>query len=478
MAESPRLTALPSSSDAEPYVPLSWTAVAAFAMAILFSVLLVALSVDAIFKKRPLLEPEIVILFVAIVMTLSFVGRRAVRNSEGTASGTALGIDLCTAAWWTALVLGLGYSAYWLAITLPIQNDAQSQVQKWVASLDQGDTGAAFHLTIPPNGRRDIAPGDLPTMEARYRRDFVQLRQSKLARMALRNKGEGRYEPGSIRDMVVQTGQLTCTASGTFVCPEGRFTVAVPLKATASQVTGEREKVTAGRQWQILPDPEGYITASELTPYGWAVAKASTEASEVGRAFLNLQTHTPGSRREAFIIFSERSDLPSDVDLSPLAAVGGWGVIADIPAAWLDRTSDRFFTLPGGAAPSSEQRDRFRRMWQTNALLPPGTRLKESKDVGESLRFTDTGLELLIPLEIPLPGNDGDPGAATGRLVLFSNEAPLLARLQELKAASQGLVEKEPADLQLPPGKWRVLRVESNLQVQHPGRAPARGPGG
>src|SRR5262245_59366067 len=111
MTETPRATSLPPSSDSEPYVPLSWLGVGSFSSAVVLVLVLIGLAYHAFNRKRPLLEMDLILIFAAVVMLLSFIGRRRIRNSEGTLSGTLTGksvsIDLCDAAWWTALVVGL-----------------------------------------------------------------------------------------------------------------------------------------------------------------------------------------------------------------------------------------------------------------------------------------------------------------------------------------------------------------------------------
>lgn len=460
MTETPRATSLPSSSDAEPYVPLSWMGVAAFGSAILLVVLLLILAADSFYKKRPLLELELVLIGIAVVVVLSFIGRRRIRDAEGTLSARALGIDLCSAAWWTALVVGAIYGAYWLAITIPLQNEVQSQVSKMVENLNQGNVGAAFHQTLPPGS--GVAPGDVASMEARYRRNFLAFRKSPIVQTALRNKGECRYDSGSMRDTEFSTGLMTCTAGGTLISPEGRLTLTVPLRAI-DLVRGDQEKVTGGRQWQIMPEPDGYVTTGQFTPYGWAINDVINKGIETGFSFLNTQSTGTTAR----------------LDAAPHAAAASWGVLAHYPPDWLDRASDKLFTLPGGAAPSEPQRALFRRMWRTIGLLATGTRLKDYADTATPLTVTDSGLELSIAVEAPLPGEEGNPGAAIGRLVLVSNDASLLARLKELKAAANPdrVTDQPPTDLNLPAPNWRVLRIESNLQFIEMSRPQSAQPG-
>src|SRR5689334_14819644 len=114
MVEATRPPSLPQTVETQSYTPISWPAVAAFGAAVVFVLTLVALGLDARLKRRPLLEPEFVAFFVAIILVLSFISRRVVRNSEGTRTGNvavtgSVSLNLPAAAWWVAVVVGLSY---------------------------------------------------------------------------------------------------------------------------------------------------------------------------------------------------------------------------------------------------------------------------------------------------------------------------------------------------------------------------------
>src|SRR5438093_1247197 len=123
MAEPTPSPALASTADPTPYVPVSWLAVAAFSVAGLFVVTLLALGGFAFVNKKPLLMGELLVLPV-IAIVLSFAARRAIRNSEGTRTGEKLAAN----AWWLSVVFGLCYVAYLFAIDFAIRRDARGEV--------------------------------------------------------------------------------------------------------------------------------------------------------------------------------------------------------------------------------------------------------------------------------------------------------------------------------------------------------------
>src|SRR5437879_3514558 len=114
--------ALASTADQTPYLPISWMAVAADTAAGLFLTALTALGIAAFWGKKPLIIPELLILPV-IGGVLSFAARRMIRNSEGTRTGERQ----ANAAWWTCVVVGLGYAAYLFAIDYSIRREARTE---------------------------------------------------------------------------------------------------------------------------------------------------------------------------------------------------------------------------------------------------------------------------------------------------------------------------------------------------------------
>lgn len=467
MTPSARTTPLPSPSEADAYVPLSWAAVAALASALGLLLLLVVLAADAFWRKIPLLELDLVLLGVGTVLVLSFIARRRVRDSEGTLAGQVqLGrqrIDLSNTAWWTAVVVAITYLAYWLAITIPLQREAVTQAARLVEHLNQGNLAAAFHQLLPPGS--GVAPGDLPTMEARYRKDFLHFRKSSLVQTTFRNPGQCRFIPGSIHNVEFSTGQMTCIATGTLESPEGRLHLSFPLKAV-SLARMDPSANASGRLWQVLPDTNGYVNSTEYTPYGWAIHEVINKGVDHAYAFLRRQSGGLLERREAYVIYALRASVDEDSDRAALAAVLGPGVWFHYPATWLDQTSDRLFTRANGVVPTDRQREQFRRMWRTIGLMPSGSRLKDYQDSATPLSITSERLELAVAVEIPLPGAKGEPGAAVGRLILQCDDRAVLERLRTLRehADPAQTTPQPPTDLNLPPIPWRVQRVESELQ--------------
>ena len=83
----PRLNVNPTDPAAQPgYAPISWTAVASLAVAILFVLVLLVTGYMAWRDKQPLLQTWLLV-FPAVAVLLAFVARRQIAASEGTRTG-------------------------------------------------------------------------------------------------------------------------------------------------------------------------------------------------------------------------------------------------------------------------------------------------------------------------------------------------------------------------------------------------------
>lgn len=490
MTEPTRSPALPSTADAVPYVPVSWTAVAAVAAAGLFAALLLILGYFAFTNKKPLLMEELLVLPIAAVV-LSFAARRMIRNSEGTRTGE----QLADGAWWTALVLGLGYLAYLFAIGYSVRRDAANEVEQWVALVREEKTDEAFYKTLPPGGRpaRD-------QLRSRYgNTEMVMFRTSDLMKLAQRNRGEGEFTfvATGVSNWENKSGTIDCGFTGTVTCPEGTFPVVIPLKGvegiTASEGGG------GGRQWMIAWRSGNFIQQDkvELTGYGWIVAVLEARGGEFGREYIQLLNILgPGMHPYLYQGFIRPTGQPqlwitlAATTTARVAAAGGLGAAVADEGAYLTYTENSFLKLPGGGEPDASQKAKFLAAWNAQGLFEAGRRLKDPgggvPDKETMLKITDTAVEVHVPVEIPLQSATGKVETARGKVVIACSDPALLAQIKERKSAAKGGEKPSanpPADLPLDkPFPWRVVRVESDLAPvniqQQGGPGGPGGPGG
>ncbi|MBX9625252.1 MAG: hypothetical protein K2X82_15705 [Gemmataceae bacterium] len=477
-AGATRSPALPSTADAAPYVPVSWLAVAAFLVAALFVLLLVAFGYSARADKKPLLVDWLLVLPAAAVV-LSFAARRVIRNAEGTRTGTLFGVDLPAAAWWTAVVGGLGYLAYLFAVDYSIRSEAKGEVERWAGAITRGELTRAFHRTRDPNERAAISPDDAAGLDARYRTEHLVFRQSDLVRLAGRNPG-GEFTTGGLQDWKMTPAGIDCTVRGVYKCPEGVFPVSVQLRGSEAAAAGD---APAGRQWQVYLPPAGYLRLDEvrLTPYGWFVAALERQGGGYARQFVQEARPQP-ARPYAFLKYARHGDDPffrtltvaadtARAGLLGTAAVAGWKT----PAAFYDETARRLYRLPGGGEPPPDRALTFAAAWANEGIDPPGFRLKESKDVNDVMTVTDDAVEVRSPVEIPLNSGRGVTAAARGRVVVRCEDPRALAELKRLRAeADPDRGATATPGTSLPPAyEWKLVRLESDLKA-----VPTRQSGG
>ena len=488
MAEPTATRAVPgpilqSTADQAPYVPVSWLAVAAAAVAGFFVFLLIVMGIIAFRAHRPLLEEELLI-FAVLAIVLSFAARRVVRNSEGTRTGSLFGIDLPNAAWWVGLVAGLGYGSYLLAIEYSIRSDAKNEVQSWSALIVKGDAESltrAFHRTQDPNQRKGIRADDTAQLEGRWGKELTSFKQCDLVRILARNPGS-KIEIGGLRTWQFRT-TVDVVYSATLTCPEGTFPIHIPLRGVDSTAGSE-----GGRQWQIEFSQAGYIDKEHgtLTPYGWYVLNLMITGSDVSRRFLAGSSTTREARTGVFLEFgpSKPEDLTFLNPMSVGAAQARAAVVGIVAAnmwipgpEFLNYSADKLFTLPGGGKPDAEKLKTFRSAWNSVGVVRAGERLRDTGDTNDLVSIGENAIEFRSPIEVPLPATKGDSIAARGRLILICDDPTAVAEAKKLRESadpSQG-TSRPVEGMSLKEIPWRVVRIESDMK---PVRQEQKGPGG
>jgi hypothetical protein len=487
MADATPVPALASTADSTPYVPVSWMAVAAITVAGGFVIVLVLLGMSAFFAKKPLVQPEL-LAFPAIGIVLSFAARRVIRNSEGTRTGE----NLANTAWWTCLVVGLGYAAYLLAIDYSVRRDARTELVRWVEGIKAGDEtsfNTAFLRTREPARRTGINPSDTAAIKGQFREDYIAFEQSDLVRLIRRNPGDAsQFTPGAVKEWMHRPMGVECVYAGVLTCPEGTFPINVPLRGIEASTGGE----SLGRQWGVTLSPNGYIVADkrQLTRYGWLVEALEVSGARYGTQFITNARAGPVGLAYSYQVMMRPNanirfwDTSIQTVVPRCAVTGGLGVLHPMTDDFHVYFRDQFFKLPGGGEPSAEFKRQFKVIWDTIGVLPPGERLRNSPDTNPIVKFTDAGVEVSVPCELPSPGVGGDLSAARARIVVVCQDPGLVAELKRLRDEANPTTGTAfpPDDIRQRDFRWHVVRIESDLakvQVaqQRPGEPPSI-PGG
>ncbi|HYH65444.1 MAG TPA: hypothetical protein VD866_12180 [Urbifossiella sp.] len=472
---------LGSTADPVGYVPVAWMAVAAFAVTVLFVAVLGALAITSWKSKSPLIAPPILYMPVVAVV-LAFAARRIVRNSEGTRTGELFGFDLIDAAWWGAVVVGLVYFTYLGAIEVTVRSEAKAEVGRWVGQVLDEELTRAFYRTRDPAERASISPDNAKALEDRYKTDWVAFAQSDLVRVALRNPKQCQYAPGGLKDWAIKTGGVDCVATGTLTCPEGEFPLQFNLRGVDAAPGSEG---SGGRQWQVVATPNGFLREQpKLTPYGWLVGDVQNSGRNFTYEFMAMARER-GLRPYAALVHADLFKEPelrmitADGGAARLAAVGApAGLFWQIPDQMYTVTAAKMFRLPGNKQPDAAYAKQFLNVWNAGGFVPAGQRLRNSPDVNDLMTFTDTAVEVRVPVELPMESKKADM-AARGRIVAVCTDPALLAELKQLRESADpaaGVTEPpKPLMLQrrLP---WRLDRIESDLRPEQPRQAEG-GPG-
>lgn len=458
---------LGSTADPVGYVPVSWMAVAAFTVTVLFVVVLGILAITSWKSKSPLIAPQLLFMPVVAVV-LAFAARRIVRNSEGTRTGELFGFDLINAAWWGAVVVGLVYFTYLAAIEVSVRSEAKAEVGRWVGQVLDEDLTRAFYRTRDPAERASMSPDNAAALEARYKADWVAFSQSDFVRTALRNPKKCEYVPGGLKDWAIKTGGVDCAATGTLFCPEGEFPLQFNLRGVDAAAGSEG---SAGRQWQVVTTPNGFLREEpKLTPYGWLVRDLQFQGRDFTHQFMALARERGARPFIAYAYAGMAGDpelrfLSADAGASRLAGVGTpAGLFWQAPDTMFSATAAKLYRLPGNKQPDAAYAKQFLNVWTAGGLVPAGNRLRNSPDVHELMTFTDTAVEVRVPVELPMESKKADV-AARGRVVVVCTDPALLAELKQLRESANphgGTTTQRPD--QRPALLWRVDRIESDMR--------------
>ncbi|HVK13459.1 MAG TPA: hypothetical protein VM597_32200, partial [Gemmataceae bacterium] len=365
MPESPPRLASADPGKEPGYAPISWTAVAALALAVFFALLMGVILLTATRRGQPAIEPWL-LFFPAIVIVLVFVARRQIRASEGTRAGERY----ANAAWWIAVVCGLGYVTYLGTIEFLIRRQANQEFVTWsnyLKDLNPSDPRDpnffhAVHMTLDPGVRGSVPAGEPARIEATFRDAVAGMRGSDLVRLCSRNRGAIEFRPQGLREWQQKPTEVTCTLTGTVHTPEGEHSLVIPMRAVI-------DEKTKNRRWQITPAAGGYIKdrTRALTPYGWQVEYLDVSARQFSQDFLARLSGPAGSPFAylAYVHPGWDTRRAVSVFVGMPAVGGGPTTVLPFPPGGEEHLTRKVFTRPGGAAHDPADVGRFLALWNT-----------------------------------------------------------------------------------------------------------------
>jgi hypothetical protein len=138
--------------DSADYKPLALLSVAAFAVSVIFTTIVVILTAVGLVTRRPVLESWLIPLAFSGVL-LAIAARWQIHLSEGTRDGRRL----TNIAWWLSLLGGAVYAAYYFGNVAAIQSQARRFVSEaFLNKLKDGKIEEAYIATIEPGLRKGM----------------------------------------------------------------------------------------------------------------------------------------------------------------------------------------------------------------------------------------------------------------------------------------------------------------------------------
>ncbi len=471
---------LPVTAEANDYAPYSFLAVFSAGLAGLFVLVLLLLGISSWLAGQPLFEPELLIIPL-VALVLSFAARRQIRNSEGT----RVGLPLCNAAWWIAIVGGLCFMVYLFGIGFAVSRDAETAFKLWAdpfAKINPVDPKnvemlTTFHGTLTADKQVTVAPTDSVKLHEQFRNPLLAYRQSDLVRIAARNPGEVQFEVIGLEDWKNEkSGVLTCRLTVKVTSPEGEFTMGLPM--ARQTLKGKTEPI-----WQIQPpqnDSTLFFRTTKLNDYGERIRDMEIAAHQLALSFL-----TAVNSRDYNAKIFEEYGKPTPEAQMPLirlnsqanlrgALLGGIAYPNYDPVDEFESISQQHFKPLDGGDPAreSEQRKQFRRVWQGGFIGLPGHILTRSPDVAPIFVPGPDAWEVRVPIELQTTQGDSSQSAARGVVVLRVDDPEFLAELKALRANPGQLHDPRTRTTPPKPVPWRVVRIESDMKVETAARLP------
>jgi hypothetical protein len=231
--------------------------------------------------SSPWLLPEWTLVMPIGAALLSWMAQLRIRSSEGTLGGTLLarwGLGL-------SLVFGLYYAAYVAATTFAVRQQADTFARQWLGLLEQGEVQRAFLYTLPPANRPPEGAGQRSAIEIQHNTPrsaaepgmYSRFTQSELVRLLALGGEDTKVERKSA-DWKYDRQTYEVDLRYQVSTPQGSFELA--LVVHGSQASDAR---AGGRQWFVFMPGTGMRSNVQPSPQGEALHAATLSAHGFAR---------------------------------------------------------------------------------------------------------------------------------------------------------------------------------------------------
>ncbi|MCS7045749.1 MAG: hypothetical protein NZO58_05290 [Gemmataceae bacterium] len=258
------------------YRPLSFLALAGFAISCLFGGVVVLSAVLAIIQGAPFFFHNGVLLVAVVGFVVAWLGLNEIRNSEDTKAGRTLAVS----GMWISLATGAAYFAYSYFTGLALQQQAlafflrdDNEFSGWFPRLqragrDKVEFYRAFLLTMPysartarpEDGDKIVELFDRPTADGATGR-LTRFKTDHSVMSLVKGGDQAHVEPLGVKEWVYEKGSYRVTCAFRIKSLEGT----ADLTITAVSTEGESDRLP--RFW-FADLTSAYLTNMQPTPLG------------------------------------------------------------------------------------------------------------------------------------------------------------------------------------------------------------------
>jgi hypothetical protein len=499
MAETTRPLLSDRDRDLGNYQPLSIVAIAAFAVTVVFTLMVLVMTVAGLMTRKPILEPVLILVDV-VGLTLAVAARWQIRTSEGTRAGDKL------VKWsiWLGIGFGCVYIAYYAGNVFAVRQQAGEFARGWLAYLENKDFAKAFFFTVQPSQRKNRTEADAVVL---FSEAIAGIKNQELSRVFERAEpGEVVIEPQGVFEWKQGLDGLAVTLNYLVRSREGEFDVTVTA-------VGVETPDLDGRQWFIRTGTP-FIKLRRLTEYGRFVYELHADSHKfmmdwlTGKLYLtaqfdmylDTQPYTHKQRKEwGSEYFNDTVVIPALVAPGQLATGGGLPIASNLVAGLtmrvytpavvpeLDEMYKNLFEFvdppKSQTQVSQAQRDEIRpKMFRVSAMQA-AMNAPVPDLIPNRIRSTPDAIRSELPLDLvlPLPLNY----RSRGTMVVVCTDRALVDKFNELAKApwdrsrTESPVIKESVLTNFK-HDWRlekiIINLERNKEDPRPGGRPPMGP--
>jgi hypothetical protein len=470
----PLRTVLDRDEDFASYKPVALLAVAAFGVSLLFSGLVIILTIVGLITKRPVLEPWLIPLAFFGVL-LSIAGRWQIQLSEGTREGRRL----TNIAWWLSIVGGCVYLAYYFGNVMAIQSQARVFVRDvWLDELQTGEMDKAYVYTIAPDQRRGM---NITDVTRRFGDVVAPFREEKLSRLLDLAKKNAEITPIGSPEWNETTEGLLVNTKFRIVTAEGEFLAHIPIVGTLSKESGTREWYVK-RQSIMLKSTSlsdfGIILRlleGEIDAFMTVWLREKMAPSRRAEQYLDTQRLSQEERKSIYTNFLVRTFLaPSLADLTafpagprpPVCLMGATRFQNELVQTAMPEITK---TAAGIIVwdESKQKREASEKEQMTPLLLnmqnvQMAMRVSSEPEGRVGLEILPTEIRATMPVDVNLPILKY---RCRGKLIAVCQERALVSKLNSLKGelSRGGSMTAAHDMLATMPRAWRIAELNIDL---------------